>query len=251
MNEQELHRVQVGVVPDLPSPPDRVGAVIDRARRRHRVVVTGAAAVLTGIVALGGVPLVRALAGEPVVAEPGIGGREATPTPTPRTDGVLETPGCVGDKPDLATMQDGTPIAPNQEALNELAQRILPYALTHFDDVWTQAEMRPDGRLRLYRVPSTEFDAWIMHDFGHECLEITDARWSEERAVASIERVMSEHRYWRGRGIDIVSGHADAVAGRVVVTVEKKDLAQARAQIPERYPGLPITVEEAAPSVPA
>jgi hypothetical protein len=241
VNERELHRVLVRVVPDIASPPDRVGTVIGRARRRQRVVVAAMAAVLTGIVAIGGVSLLRALSAEAPIVEPGLGGQDATTTP--RTDGVLETPGCVGYQPNMATMQDGTPIAPNQEALSELAMRVQPYAMSHFDDVWTQAEMRSDGRLRLYRVPSTGFDAWIMRDFATECLEIADATWSEQQAAASVERVTREFRYWRDRGIDIVGGHADAVEGMVVVTVEEQDLAPARAQIPKRYPDLRVTVE--------
>jgi hypothetical protein len=243
VNERELHRVLVRVVPDIPSPPDRVGTVIARARRQQRAVVVAVAAVLTGIVAIGGVSLLRALSPEAPIVEPGLGGQDTTPTP--RADGVLETPGCVGYRPNMATMQDGTPVAPNQEALSELAMRVQPYAMSHFADVWAQAEMRPDGRLRLYRKPSAEFDAWIMRDFAAECIEVTDAKATEKEMEAWARQI--DVRYWERRGIEIFTVGGTPVNGVLVVEVAEEDLAAARAQIPKRYPDLEIRVRAGVP----
>jgi hypothetical protein len=248
VNERELHRVLVRVVPDLPSPQDRVGAVIERARRQQRVMVTAAVAVITGVVAMGGVPLFRYLAG-PVPIPPGYGDSPAA-SPTPRDDGVLETPGCVGYQPDLSTMDDGIPVAPNQEALGELSQRIQPEARGEFADVFASAEIRSNGRLRLNRKPSAEFDAWIMRDFGDECVEIADARATQAEMDARALRLGDDYPYWEGRGIEIVAVGGDPVDGVVVVEVAAADLERARKEIPDRYPDLSIRVATGEPIVP-
>jgi hypothetical protein len=251
VNVQELHRVLVRVVPPMPSPQDRVGSVIQRARRQRQATIVAAAAVLTGIVALGTVPFFRAALADPPPIGPGTGGGTTgspTTSPTGRTDGVLETPGCTGYNPPTATMVDGTPVAPNQEALSELAMRIQPYAMSHFGDVFATVEFRPDGRLRLNRKPSRALDAWVMREFAAECVEIADAKATSSEMEAWARRI--DIRYWERRGIRIYTMGGDPVDGILVIEVAEPDLARAREEIPKKYPDLPIRVEKGAPVVP-
>jgi hypothetical protein len=247
VTEQQLHRVLVRVVPELASPEDRVGSVMQRARRQRQAAVVAAAAVLTGIVALGTVPFVRAALADPPDIGPGIG-RDPTTSAPQRTDGVVETPGCVGYDPPTATMVDGTPVSPNQEALSELAMRIQPYAMSHFGDVFATTEFRANGRLRLNRKPSRAFDAWVMREFGQECVEIADAKASEKEMETWARRI--DMNYWDRRGIQIYTVGGDPVEGVLVVEVAEEDLAQAREEIPKKYPDLSIRVEKGAPVVP-
>ena len=247
MNEQELRRVLVRVVPRLPSPEDRVSAVIARAGRRQRNIVTVGAAVIVGIVVLGGVPLVRALAGRPLNVPPAMSNIPSA-SPTPRADGVLETPGCVGYHPDMATEYQGTPVAPNQMELSDLAERVQPPAMSRFPDVFSYVELRHENdRLRVWRKPSAEFDAWIVREFDNECLEIADAKASEKEIDEWSRQV--DFRYWRNKGIDIYSVHGDAIEGVLVIGVAAEDLARARKEIPKKYPDIPIKVEKGVPVV--
>jgi hypothetical protein len=246
VNEQELHRVLVRVVPQLPPPEDRVAAVIERARRRQRNIVSVAAALVVGIVVLGGVPLVQALAGRPLNNPPGLG--NPTASPTPRADSVLETPGCAGYQPGMATEDQGTPIAPNQTPPNMLARHVMLEAVSRFGDVFASAEIR-DGRVRLNRKPSREFDAWIMRDFAGQCLEIADAKASQNDMQTWVGRI--DFRYWRDQGIEIHTVVGNPVDGVIVLRVAEDDLARAQKEIPKMYPDLPIRVEQGEPIVPA
>src|SRR5689334_12470028 len=154
MNGEELGRLLTSVVPELPAPPDRVAAVRRRSRRqRHNTAI--AAAGLAVLVGLGGTWWALAPKGSPgrVTGDPTVR------TSAPRTDGVLETPGCATYQNAPTTAIQGTPVIGNSDTINELAHRLVPYATAHFADVYGQAEIEPDvGRLRVYRKPSAAFD---------------------------------------------------------------------------------------------
>jgi hypothetical protein len=43
-------------------------------------------------------------------------------------------------------------------------------------------------RIRVYRKPSAEFDAWVVSAFAADCVEVVDARYSEKELRAWVER---------------------------------------------------------------
>jgi hypothetical protein len=163
----------------------------------------------------------------------------ASPTPN---DGVLRTPGCANYTNQGPTRIQGTPVSGNDELVNELNNRITPYATEHFADVWGEPAVTDLGRLRLYRKPSAAFDVWIMHDFAGDCVEIADAKASAVEMEQRTMRIDQDSAYWKGRGIQIEAVGGNLIDGVVDVVVPADKLTQARQEIPARYSDLTITV---------
>jgi hypothetical protein len=241
MNGEELGRLLTSVVPELPAPPDRVAAVRRRSRRQRRNAAIASAG-LAVLVGLGGTWWALAPKGSPgrVTGDPSVR------TSAPRTDGVLETPGCATYSNAPTTAIQGTPVIGNSDIINDLNNRLVPYATAHFGDVYALTEVETDiGRLRVYRKPSAAFDAWMMREFARDCVEIADAKASAQEMEAWSRRIIDDDRaYWSNRGISIQTVSGNPVTGVVEVGVSAKGLARARSELPAHYPGAQIVVVE-------
>jgi hypothetical protein len=157
-------------------------------------------------------------------------------------DGVLRTPGCATYVNQGPTQIQGTPVSGNDEIVNALDRRIEPYARKNFADVWAEPMITDQGRLRIFRKPSAAFDAWIMHDFASDCVEIADAKASAAEMEQQVERVVNDGAYWRSQGIQINSAGGDAINGRVMVFVPPDEVAKAQQLMPQHYPDLKLAI---------
>jgi hypothetical protein len=241
----------------------RIAAGVRRRGRRTRTVRAVSVA-LAAVLAAVAVPVAVSQWHRAAVTGPG---GSAPPIPTgpsaTRTDGVLETAGCATYPTAHPTQIDGTPQVGNSDPINEISQRLIPYATDHFGSVYAGTEIQTEiGVLRVYRkrdglgerrhgvviVPSAAFDAWIMQEFATTCVEIADARVSLEEISAAVDQVMNDHAYWLSRGIEIFTAGGDPVKGIVEVGVAKAAVAKARREMPARYPGLTIRIIEGHPA---
>ncbi len=163
----------------------------------------------------------------------------ATPTAPGGTSpgsGAELTAGCSVHTGPPQPSIDGTPQPANQNALREVAQRVQETAAVRFADVYAGVALYQVGdRIRVYRKPSADFDAWIRRDFADECVEVYDARYSARELYAWQERINADDSSWRARGVHIVSSGADFVLGEIEVGVEAADVELARREFPLRY----------------
>jgi hypothetical protein len=170
-------------------------------------------------------------------------------SPSPGASSVLVTDGCATATSPPAMTIDGTPQPANQEALDALAQRIQPYAETHFADVYTGLELRSEqNRLRVYRVPSSTFDSWLLGTFAADCVEVVDAAHSAREVNALATKITDDHAYWQSQHISIntVSPRVDGSAVDVTTT----DVDKASAALLARYgTAIPIAVTKGDPPV--
>lgn len=193
-----------------------------------------------GPVALASVAL--ALAG---CARPG-----TAPGGHPDAAGMVRTAGCATATSPPAMSIDGTPQPANQERLDGVANRLQPYAQAHFADVFTGVELRSEqDRIRVYRKPSADFDAWMVANFATDCVEIVDALHSAKELTALQDRIVADIPYWQSRGVVVneVSANPDGSGVQVGTT----DVERARSELTQRYGAdAPIEVVQANP-VPA
>jgi hypothetical protein len=137
---------------------------------------------------------------------------------------------------------DGTPQPANQEALDNVAGRVQSVAQTRYADVYTGLELRSEqNRLRVYRVPSTDFDAWLVTAFKADCIEVVDAAHSAQELNALVDRISDDQAYWQAQHITIstVSPRVDGSGVDVTAT----DVARASPALVQRYgTAVPITV---------
>jgi hypothetical protein len=120
------------------------------------------------------------------------GGHGVTPG-GPVEDAVVRTAGCAtATSPPVMTI-DGTPQPANQEELDALAGLVQPYAEAHFADVYTGLEIRSEvDRIRVYRMPSADFDAWITRAFARDCVEVVGAAHSAKELNALADRIAAD-----------------------------------------------------------
>jgi len=170
----------------------------------------------------------------------------ASPDPT----GPVRTAGCATHTSPPAMSIDGTPQPANQEALGEMADRITPRAEERYADVYAGLEMVQElDRLRVYRKPSKDFDAWILQDFRADCVELIDAPHSAVELKALQDRIGSDMDYWAQQGV-----HISTIGSRVdgsAVEVGTVDVDRAKVELPKRYgTAIPIVVIEQGPVQP-
>lgn len=161
--------------------------------------------------------------------------------------GPVSTAGCATATSPPAMTIDGTPQPANQEALDALAGRVESVARTRFAGVYTGLELRSEqNRLRVYRVPSTAFDSWLVGAFKDDCLEVVDAAHSALELDALVSRITGDQAYWQAQHIPIstVSPRVDG-SGIDVTTTQ---VARASPALVQRYgTAVPITVEYGEP----
>jgi hypothetical protein len=186
-----------------------------------------------------------------VFALAGCAGPVAGPTPgrPPASSGsaFVRTIGCATATSPSPTTIDGTPWPANQDALGKLVGRIQPYAMGHFADVFSGMELRGEqNKVRVYRKPSAAFDAWVLHDFAADCVEMVDARFNETELAAMRDRVSDDIEFWRAKGLPINSVAAAIDGSGIEVTTT--EVERAKAELAERYgPDLPIKVSYGKP----
>ena len=171
----------------------------------------------------------------------------ARPTSSPAGEGPVVTAGCATATSPPAMSIDGTPQPANQEALDALAGRVESVAKTRFAAVYTGLELRSEqDRLRVYRVPSNEFDSWLTGTFKDDCIEVVDAAHSAPELDALVDRITGDIAYWQSQHIPIgtISPRVDG-SGVDVTTTE---VARASAALAQRYgTAVPINVEYGEP----
>jgi hypothetical protein len=166
-------------------------------------------------------------------------------------DGIVRTAGCATATSPPATSIAGTPQPANQNELDALAGRVQPYAQAHFAEVYAGLALRSEQeRIRVYRKPSADFDAWIVGTFAADCVEVVDARYSERELRVWVDRVAADMPGWQAQGIPVnsVSGRIDGSGIEVGTT----DVERVKRELAQRYgPDAPITVVYADAVVPA
>lgn len=171
----------------------------------------------------------------------------ARPTTSTAGEGPVVTTGCATATSPPAMTIDGTPQPANQEALDALAGRVEGVAKTRFAAVYTGLELRSEqDRLRVYRVPSADFDSWLTGAFKDDCIEVVDAAHSAQELNALVDRITGDVAYWKSQHIQIgtVSPRVDGSAVDVTTT----DVAQASPALVQRYgTAVPIKVEYGEP----
>lgn len=157
-----------------------------------------------------------------------------TPTVTPAPGRVVRTAGCSTATSPPAMTVDGTPQPANQEHLDGVAGRLQPYARAHFAGVYSGLELRSEqNRLRVYRMPSADFDAWMLREFTSECIEAVDARHSEQELSALGNRVSADLDYWRQHGVQM--SYFSVKSDGTVVEVATTDVARTKREFTLRY----------------
>jgi hypothetical protein len=144
---------------------------------------------------------------------------------------------------------DGTPQPANQNALDAVADRLQPYAQSHFADVYSGLELRSEqDRIRVYRKPSTGFDDWVVREFTADCVEVVDARFSTRQLQAMMDRLSADLPYWQARGVQINEFAAEVDGSGIEVGTT--DVERTRSELAQRYgTEIPFNVVYAAPAV--
>jgi hypothetical protein len=92
----------------------------------------------------------------------------------------------------------GTPQPANQDALGQIADRIVVPAEERYADVYAGLELAPEqDRVRVFRKPSSNFDAWILRDFRADCVELVDAPHTAVELKALQDPAGCGYRYRR------------------------------------------------------
>lgn len=194
---------------------------------------------MVGVVLIAGVAVMRPGGNRADSDRPAGDSRSASSSPA---DDMLRTSGCATYPVAGPTRVGGTPVSGNSDLVNELNNRIFPYATANFADVFAVTEITDIGRLRVYRKPSAEFDTWIMRNFAQDCVEIADAKASAAEMSQKSREIEDDSAYWIGRGIRIQAIGGSPVNGVIEVSVPKEVLVLARQEIPQRYPHLRVAV---------
>jgi hypothetical protein len=165
-------------------------------------------------------------------------GAGSTPAPRPSAvkgaDGILRTAGCASATVPPSPTVDGTAQPSNQNDLDGVLSQLDPYAQQHFAAVYSGAEVRSEtDRLRVYRVPSAAFDAWLTSTYGKDCVEVVDAKHSALQLTTLANRIASDLTYWHSVGIPVwtVAPLNDGSAVQVGTT----NVAAATRELPLRY----------------
>lgn len=202
----------------------------ERVRRHGRRTTVVASAALVGLVVA--VPMLAARRNS----------QRADP-PSAKVDVVLRTAGCgvVSYPPGPSVNGEA---AGNKQEIDALVARIEPYAPAHFPDIYTGLELDNDHDLvRVYRLPSAEFDNWIRAGFADVCVEVATARHSLIGTAELQDRIMDDFQHWSDRGIEIYMTDV-ALDGTVVVGVRAGDVEKAQRELPAHYGNaIPIEVE--------
>src|SRR5439155_20383198 len=128
------------------------------------------------------------------------------PALAPGAGGLPHPAGCATPPSPPAMSVDGTPQPAKQEALDEVASRVEPYATEHFPDVYAGLELRQEtGRIRVYRKPSAPFDAWLGHAFAADCVEVADAVHARRELRALADRIAADLESWDAKGLEIAT----------------------------------------------
>jgi hypothetical protein len=183
----------------------------------------------------------------------------SAPSATPTPSSTLTAPGLWGDlvnPPVVRTNGCATATTtPSQLPQGQLAnmgkqmevyERLDPLARSRFGSVYVETRMAlMRDRIQVYRMPSKEFDRWVLDTFAGDCVEVLDAKFSAAQAAAWEQRIADdiESGYWKQRGIGVQSISHDVARG--VVTVGVLDhLDRARVELPARYPGMPLEIKQ-------
>jgi len=163
-------------------------------------------------------------------------GNTAAPKPSAvkGADGILRTAGCETATVPPAPTADGTPQFSNQSDLDSVLSQLEPYAQQHFADVYSGAEVRSEtDRVRIYRVPSAAFDAWVTSAYTKDCVEVADAKHSAQELTALANRIADDLTYWKSVGIPVwtIAPLYDGSAVQVGTT----NVAGATRELPLRY----------------
>jgi hypothetical protein len=160
---------------------------------------------------------------------PGTGTPSGPGRPTVRTAGCATHTG-----PPSYISLPGASEPANEQRLGDLADRIVGLAQERYPDAYAGVQMLAEqDRLRVYRRPSKDLDAWILRDFRAECVELVDAAHSAAELQALVDRITNDLDYWEQNGIRVneVSARFDGSA----VEVGTVDVDKARAELPKRY----------------
>jgi hypothetical protein len=153
---------------------------------------------------------------------------------SPALGRVVRTAGCATATSPPAMTVDGTPQPANQEYLDGVAGRLQPFARAHFASVYSGLELRSaQNRLRVYRKPSPDFDAWMLSAFRSECIEAVDARHSEQELRALGDRVSADLDYWRKHGVQV--SYFSVKSDGTDVEVATTDVARTKREFALRY----------------
>jgi hypothetical protein len=186
------------------------------------------------------------------------GAPSATPIPAltasplwgdPVTGPIVRTKGCATATSTPSQLGNTGQLA-NMDKLMKLYERLDPAARSRFGSVYVETRLAlMRDRIQVYRVPSTQFDRWVLDTFAADCVEVLDAKFSAAQAAAWEQRIVNdiESGYWKQRGIGVASVSHDVARGVVVVGV-LDHLDQARVAVPSRYPGVPIEVKQDYPA---
>jgi hypothetical protein len=177
--------------------------------------------------------------------------RPGSAQPVRDADGIIRTAGCSIPSTPPATEMFGTPQPVNQNYLDDIDGRIRPYVERHFVGVYAGlANDSPGNRVRVYRVPSAAFDAWIAGAFADVCVEVVDAKHSAAELDALANRINDDQAYWTSVGVPIYWTDRPEDGTAVHVATSADDVAKARQLLPQRYgPDAPIDVVPGQPSM--
>jgi len=231
--EEQLRRLFHGSVPPLPEPVDRIAAVGARVRRTRTVrmaATTAAAAAVLGVALVAG--LAGVLPGRSGAGTSVAGGADSSPLAV-----SAQTAGCRGQ---ASMTADGA-------ELDRLATQLRSEAEPRFADSFANLEIT--DRLRVFRKPSGDFDAWVVQEFAAQCVELVDVPYSGRELQQFHDEVEADRSYWRQQGIQLNSLTV-GVDGTITIGVDSKVFEKAKEKIPPRY-ATRVIVQEEGPAPPA
>jgi len=162
------------------------------------------------------------------------------PASAPAQRRVVRTAGCATATSPPAMTVDGTEQPANQGYLDGIADRLQPYARAHFAAVYSGLELRSEqDRLRVYRMPSAGFDAWMLRAFAADCVEAVDAPHSQRELQTLGDRVAADMDYWTRHNVPVnfISVKNDGT----VVEVGTTDIVRTKREFTVRYgPAAPL-----------
>jgi hypothetical protein len=226
-DEEKLRRFFQEAVPSLPTPTDRMASIGARVQRRRLAV--GAAAGGTALAVALIVGLSAGVPGVSVDHTPAGEGAVALMTVSARTSGCGESP------------------SPGPILLDGVANRLRSQAESRFRDSFAEIEIT--DRVRVFRKPSAELDAWVLQEFSADCVELVDAPYSGREIHALRDRINADRDYWLRQGIALNTVTV-GVDGTITIGVGEGQKEKAGAAVPVRY-GTRVIVHEQGPIPPA
>ncbi|WP_191840482.1 hypothetical protein [Catellatospora chokoriensis] len=181
-------------------------------------------------------------------------GQSAGPAPTstfrsrlPHDTSGTPTKGCRPDRPmPSQSMYQGMDLYGGDDVLQSVLQSIQEAGESRFPNSYAGTEIVQDrGEGAVYRVPDTEFDAFVTQTSGDVCLYLRDARFNAATLDALGKRIVADFAYWEGRGLKIRGVFFGGGRGEgLKLGVAPEDVAEARIELPKRYGAeIPILVE--------